>query len=137
MQANSVKKLWLQIPRWHHNSTKYSSNVFSSCTQFSLHIYSSFAVSGQTLFTHLDIFLFLAYSFQLMAGWWLSPVFSPTNRKALIHTHCEKCHIFDLVKAGIFGIPKRLFWTLSHSSLKTHKTGTNRIPTLDGGKWLL
>jgi hypothetical protein len=63
-------------------------------------------------------------------------IFSPTNGKAVIHTHCEKCHIFHLEKAGIFGIPKRLFWT-QPELFKTHKTGINGTPTLDGGKWLL
>jgi hypothetical protein len=50
-------------------------------------------------------------------------IFSPTNGKAVIHTHFEKCHIFDLEKEGIFGIPRRLFWTLSQSSLKPKKLG--------------
>jgi hypothetical protein len=44
--------------------------------------------------------------------------------KGKIHTHCEKCHIFYLKKAGIIGIPKRIFCTLSQSSLTLCRRAT-------------
>jgi hypothetical protein len=100
------------------SDTKHSSNSFSSSTEFSTHICSSFALSGQILITNLHIFLFLPVSgcptfVHIFSHQW----------KGKVHTHCEKCHIFYLKKAGIIGNPKRIFCTLSQSSLKPIKLG--------------
>ena len=43
----------------------------------------------------------------------------------------EMSYFYDLSKSGTLGVPKRVLRDTGTEPLETHKTGTNRTPTLD------